>query len=146
MQLYRSNLNNGGSGEDYSATYTATVNGDLQMGSASRKYDSNTTLNAPVTIGSNVITCFRTFSGCTNFANDIYVKGNTYRALNVVGMLSYMNTQKRKNIHFNSALQDIFYNNGSGFGITGTATTWTNMTNGFYNAAVNIYCYNNYRG
>ena len=61
-------------------------------------------------------------------------------------MLSYMNTQKRKNIHFNSALQDIFYNNGSGFGITGTATTWTNMTNGFYNAAVNIYCYNNYRG
>ena len=108
MQLYRSNLNNGGSGEDYSATYTATVNGELQKGSAVRKYDGNTSLNAPVVIGNNVNNCFRTFAGCTNFANDIYIKGNNYRSLNIQFMLLSMNAQKRKNLHFNSAFQSLF--------------------------------------
>lgn len=65
MILYRSvNKQNT---EDYSATYTASVNGELQKTSCAYGLSGNTTFNGNIKIGNNVYNCSRLLSGCNNF-------------------------------------------------------------------------------
>lgn len=146
MPFYRSVLNDGGSGEDYSATYTATINGELQRGSCFGSYTDNTLFNSPIVIGNNIDQCIYTLRGCSNFGSDVYIKGNSYRAINAYGMFFQTSNSKRKNIHFNRVFDPIFYNNNNGYDLVFSRLTWQNMTNGYYNATFNIYCYNNYSG
>lgn len=168
MLLYRSSLRTS-EGEDYSASYTATVDGVLYASSAFVIDDNDrATFNNVVEIGNNivqaiytfnncknfnqniiipqrVIDCRNMFHGCTNFGQNIYIKGNTNRTINTVNMLQSMNNSLRKNIWFNSSLNAQF-NKSDNNSLVGNSITWTPMTNGFYNEVYNIYCYSNYSG
>ena len=53
------------------------------------------------------------------------------------------NKKTRKNVFFNSILNNVF-NRENSYSIAGRPITWTPMTNGFYNAEYNFYMYNNY--
>lgn len=77
--------------------------------------------------------------------NDIYIKGKAYRWIGTTAFVQRYSTTTRLNIHFNSSLNNRF-NITAAYSIVGAAVTWTAMTNGFYNATKNIYCYYNYAG
>lgn len=79
-----------------------------------------------------------------SYGKNVYIQGNEYRSLNISYMFS-KNNVLRKNIFFNQALNNIF-NITNSYSLVGTSITWTSMTNGFYNADYNIYCYYNYSG
>lgn len=71
MILYRSvNKQNT---EDFSATYTASVNGELQKGSCRRGLASNSSFNGNVIIGNNVWDCSGLFISCSNFNQPINI-------------------------------------------------------------------------
>lgn len=126
--------------------------------------------NQSVTIPDSVSICTEMFFDCVNLNCDIYVscrtdtncrdmfrnchaisniyfKGNTASNLFVAGLLYNRSNAKRVNVFFNSVFNNKF-NITSGITIVGTgkSVTWTPMTNGFYNATYNVYCYYNYAG
>lgn len=101
-----------------------------------KKYDRLTT------IGKNVRNCHDMFAFCTSFGTDIYFMGN--KVTFVGGMFRNCNNSLRKNLHFNSTLNSIFNNTQQMYSLVYYGITWYTMTNGFYNSAYNIYCYNNF--
>lgn len=101
--------------------------------------------NQMTIVPSNVNNAGRMFSGCTGFENTVYFKGNEYRDINVAYSVARCNNLKRKNIYFNSALNNKF-NITNSSSIVGASITWTTMANGFYNSTYNVYCYYNYDG
>lgn len=164
MNYYRSNMQGGGGGE-FEATYTVTVNNELQKTIATEDFKESTSFNDQISIGSNVCSCYGMLMnctgynqdltipetvtnamlmmfGCTKFGKNVYFKGKTAKTMPVTSMMYGCNNSLRKNIFFNSALNSIF--NATGSVVSGI--TWTTMTNGFYNATYNIYCYYNYSG
>lgn len=52
---------------DFSASYTCTVNGQIQKGSCGGMFTDNATFNSPVVVGNNVDIVQAMFSNCTNF-------------------------------------------------------------------------------
>ena len=99
--------------------------------------------NQPVIISSGVASCYEMLQACNNFGSNIYIKRTNADSFTATGMLFGKNNQRRVNIHFNSALNN-YFNKSTSVSIVEASITWTAMTNGFYNAAYNIYCYNNY--
>lgn len=97
-------------------------------------------LDATIHLPNMVNNLYRAFAGCVNFKNTIYVCGNTFRQINVKYMIAANAT-----IRFNSVLNNQFNRTDSN-SIVGASITWTAITNGFYNATKNIYCYYNYAG
>jgi len=103
-------------------------------------------LNQNIYIPNSVNNCAYMFSRCNNMCN-ISI-GGSYRNINtyaIVGAYDPSDTHNRKNLFFNVALNNKFNitNNNS---ICRNNVTWKTMTNGFYNATYNIYCYYNYPG
>ena len=98
-----------------------------------------------VTIPSSVTDCSYMFYKCNSLSKDINIKGTAYRSLNISRMLGEKNNSKRINVRFNSVLNNRF-NVTNSYSLVGSSITWTAMTNGFYNATYNIYCYYNYAG
>ena len=104
----------------------------------------------PITIPEKTHNCARMFFGCTNFSKNIYVKWPadggvpfpTYA--NTVNFFARCNNSLRKNIFYNNKYDVFFHNTTASTSIVGAAITWTSITNGYYNATYNIYCYNNY--
>jgi hypothetical protein len=86
--------------------------------------------------------CDYLFRGATNFGKNVYF--NSVSGFNAVGMFSETNNSLRKNVFFNPICTASFNGNQSHNSIVAREITWTTMTNRFYNAAYNIYCYNNY--
>mgnify|MGYP003290482829 CR=1 FL=1 len=100
--------------------------------------------NSDIVFSERVTLMLMALDGCTNFGGNIYVKGKTYRSLNIQKMLFNTNNSLRKNVFFNAALNNVFNVTSSSSLVS--SVSWTAMTNGFYNAAWNIYCYYNYEG
>lgn len=98
-------------------------------------------INSPVIFGPNTNYLYASFSGCVNFASDIYVKSRVFNTMNY--MFNNTNYSLRKNLWINSAISS---NVQSARLTGGGALSWTTMTNGFYNALTNIYVFNNYAG
>lgn len=167
MNGYRSTLAGGG-GQDHAGDYTFSLikNGKTTYanGSCRGMFFENTSLNDPVIIGRAVNCCVDMFNGCTSFNQDLDIHGgidNCYRmlygcsnfakniyfhsrerAINTVGMLQGTSTL-RKNVLFQRSM-NTYFNNTDASSIMGAPVTWTEITNGFYNAAFNVYCYYNY--
>lgn len=99
-------------------------------------------INSNVTFGTRTVNLFRAMDNCMNFTGDVFVQGTA--VTNVYGLFNYCNNSLRKNIWFNSALNAVFNARTGSTSMVGASVTWTAMTNGFYNALYNIYCYNNY--
>lgn len=72
MICYRSTVKQQG-GEDYSATYTASVNGVLQKGSCCNRFHGQTAFNSPVIIGNNIKNCYAMFYSCSSFNQNIII-------------------------------------------------------------------------
>lgn len=126
-----------------------------------------TSFDIPLTIGENVVNCsymldstnfnqniivpssvndLSSFlNSAPQFSNDIYIKGTTFREINVKSMVYYPIDPKRKNIRFNPVLNNIF-NQTDRNSVIGLDVTWTPLTNGFYNSNYNVYCFNDYSG
>lgn len=102
---------------------------------------SGTKFNQDITIPESVMDCYSLLGNDVSFGKNIYFKGNTYRNIRISSMLEGTNNSKRKNIFFNQALNNKF--NGSSWLDN---LSWVPMTNGFYDANYNIYCYYNYAG
>lgn len=103
-----------------------------------------TNFNSPVSFDSS-FSSMNVFYNCSNMGSNIYFRGTTHA--NKYVLFGYMQANAiRKNIHFNSALNADFNGDSYKNSIVGADITWTAMTNGFYNAAYNIYCYYNYTG
>ena len=104
-------------------------------------FSGATSFNQNVIVPKNVNSIQFMFNGATNFGKDVY-----FYTTNTSGAASKLfangNNALRKNVHFNSAVNKLFNNTGS-YSIAGASVSWTQMTGGFYNAAYNIYCYNN---
>lgn len=101
--------------------------------------------NSPIVFGESVYNVVWALQYCKNFGSSIYFKGNQWRQIAITGLLGFTNNSLRKNVHFNSVLNNVF-NRTDGQSIVVNAISWTPMTNGFYNQQYNIYCYNNYAG
>ena len=101
-------------------------------------------------VGKKGCNMYHMMDNCISFGSDIYVNCLTSTAsipnhtLNVKGLFLNCNSRKRKNIHFNAGFNSSFNNTLGSNTLAGINITWTAMTNGFYNATYNIYCYNNY--
>lgn len=167
MILYRCNPKSSGAG-DYSTTYTAKIDNVTHLGSCAFKYSGNSTYtpSSTLTIGNNVERCdsmfFNSKVNCdvvignkvsimhrmfanTNYGKNVYLKGTSYRFINVNSMFANCNNSIRKNIFFHSSFNNKF-NLTTTDSVVGGSITWATMTNGFYNATYNVYCYNNYSG
>lgn len=142
MILYKSSHSGGIS--DKSEQYTVKYDGSVQQGSACSYFSHDDIINSSIEVGNNICDVTWMLDYCTNFGNDVYIKGNTLRDLKVRGLFAYCNNSLQKNVHFNSVFNGIFNNTINS--IAGGLIEWTDMTNGFYNATFNIYCYNNYSG
>lgn len=101
------------------------------------------TLNAPIIVSNSVSNLRNCFYSCTSFSRYIRIYGE-YRSIAVAGMLNNCNNSRKKELRFNFALNNQFNRTTASASVTGTAIKWTDMTNGFYNEAYNIYCYYNY--
>lgn len=125
--------------------------------------------NRPVNVPDSVIYCSGMFTGCGTplviFGNNARYLSSTFgscqRDVNVYIKYSgndtlYVNrmfygwgephNSVRKNVFFNPKWTSLFKKTLNNESITGYNTTWTDMTNGFYNAQYKVYCYNNYTG
>lgn len=121
-----------------------TISESLGVNSLYQLFLRCSRFNCDVTVPSTVEDIRAMLHTCDSFGRNVYVKGTTSRPLNTFGMLTNTNVSKRKNIHFNAALNSAF-NSTSTYTIIGSSSiSWTRMTNGFYNTQYNIYCYNNY--
>ena len=129
--------------------------GNVKNAYALLSYASN--FNQDITIPNMTENICSLLAHSASFAKNIYIKGNLISrngSLDTLGLLQNSNNSLRKNIWFNSTLNAYFNKTGINNSIVGlehnyssaTAITWTSMTNGFYNTAYNIYCYNNYTG
>ena len=91
-----------------------------------------------------------------NKSINIFFNAREYKIIRIDGLVGRyptqyqpgnVNTSVRKNIFFNAVLNNVF-NRTNGSTILGYDSndliTWTPMTNGFYNAYYNFYCYYNY--
>lgn len=145
MILYRSNPRIT-YGHDYSEDYTVKVvsNNELLPTSCSYLFKDNSAFNSDIIIGNNVTNLYHMLNNCKGFGSNIFIKGNTYRNIDTSSMIYFGNNDIRKNIFFNSVLNNCFNNSSSS--IVGYTITWSSMVNGFYNSAYNIYCYYNYGG
>lgn len=110
-------------------------------GEWARQIFDHSAMNCDVTFGPCTYVLTLAFNGCQNFGKNVYVNSVN---INVVGgMFNNCNNALRKNIWFNSVLNDMFGKSDIN-SVVSNEITWTTMTNGFYNTAYNIYCYNNY--
>lgn len=124
--------------------------------------------NSPVTFGSSVTNCLQAIGNCESFNQDVtiphkcstaykmlfndvsfsknvYIDNADATSFNYQGLLEGCNNSLVKNVF----CYDLSKVNGSGTvknGIVNAAITWTETTNGYYNAEYNIYLYNNYLG
>lgn len=72
MILYRSSIKKGG--EDYSISYTDSVNGTLAKGSCSYMFAGNQSIKTNnIVIGNNVNSCWRMFEGCYQFNGNVTI-------------------------------------------------------------------------
>ena len=95
--------------------------------------------NQSIIIPRSVSNLQNMFDTCENYSNTIYA--NVSRTANAKGMFSNKNSSHRVNIYCNSLWA--FNGNSYSNSITGDSITWTQMTNGVYNAVYNIYLYTN---
>ena len=110
---------------------------------------SNIHIPSKVTSVDNI--CGGGDAGSFNYAPNIYFEAKDWININIQGMFGggYLNGPERfnanfrKNVFFNSILNNIF-NRDDYHSIADRNVTWTPMTNGFYNAEYNFYMYNNY--
>ncbi len=169
MNGYRSTVTGGGGGVDNAGDYTFTlVNGGARSyvnGSCRGMFDGNTTINAPILIGravntcaemlngctnfnqnldlhGEIVNCYKMLCGCTSFAKNLYFHSRT-KAINTVGILENTSNLLRKNIWFQPSM-NTYFNNTDASSVVGQPITWTAISNGYYNAAFNVYCYYNY--
>lgn len=168
MNGYRSCL--AGSGDsDSAASYTLTLTRggvtSLAPGSCYGMFADNAIVNDPVIIGravnrtdlmfyncanfnqdvdihGGIVSCSGMFENCKNFAKNIYFHSRT-SAINTQRLLANTNNSLRKNVWFQKNM-NTYFNNTDASSIVGQQITWTGITNGFYNAAFNVYCYYNY--
>ena len=124
-----------------SSNFNKTFNIPNWIEDCSYMFYGCTILDKPITIGTNVTNCYNMFRACIRFNSNIYILSNgQFRRIDMKNFLGeYNGSVARANIHFNSILDNQVR------GMThNTSIAWTIMTNGFYNSAFNIYCYNNY--
>lgn len=168
MNGFRSCL--AGSGDtDSAASYTMTLTRggvtSLAPGSCYGMFAENATINDPVVIGravnrtdymllncvnfnqnvdihGGVDSCYKMLDGCTKFTKNVYFHTRD-KAVKTGGLLANTNNALRKNVFFQSNM-NTYFNNTDASSIVGQPVTWTAITNGFYNAAFNVYCYYNY--
>ena len=146
MILYRSNPRIT-YGHDYSEDYTVKVvsNNELLPTSCVNLFTHNPSFNSDIIIGNNVCNIYSMLYNCKGFGSNIFIKGNIFRNINSSSMFHFCNNELRKNIFFNSVLNNCF-NSSASNSIVGYPITWSSMTNGFYNSTYNVYCYYNYGG
>lgn len=105
--------------------------------------------NQSLTVPSSVTNLNLFIYGCNDYSNDIYIKGTSYRDIDVKQMVvrnaTTQYTPNRINIYFNSVLNSVF-NKTDSTSIFGSVVTWALLSNGFYNATQNVYCYYDYSG
>ena len=168
MNGYRSCLAGSGNA-DNAASYTMTLtrNGvtSLAPGSCYGMFANNATMNSKVVIGravnradymllnctnfnqdidvhGGVNSCAGMLEGCTKFARNVYFHGRN-SAINAQRLLANTSNFLRKNVWFQSSM-NTYFNNTDSSSLVGQPVTWTTITNGFYNAAFNVYCFYNY--
>lgn len=95
--------------------------------------------NQDIVIPNSVTDCTYMFDTCFSLSSNIYINGTP----NIQGMLASKNNYKRVNIFCNN-LTNLLITDYRG--VVGATITWTEMENGYYNDAYNIYLYNNYVG
>ncbi len=71
----------------------------------------------------------------------IYIRGKN--VINAVGMLNNVPNTRRINVWIDIGVNS-YFNKKNAYSIINAYITWTNMTNGFYNASKNIYVFTNY--
>lgn len=114
-------------------------------------------LNQPVAIccsdfqtlmGTTGIQLIYMFRNCSAMASNIILFGNNFNSSNVLNsymMLNGKDNAKRVNIYCPNPVINTGIVNNTKSGVTGVPMTWTATTNGFYNAAYNIYILNNWQ-
>lgn len=168
MNGFRSCL--AGTGDtDSAASYTMTLTRggvtNLAPGSCYGMFAENATINVPVTIGravnrsdymlrncinfnqnlnvhGGVVSCVGMLDGCTKFSKNVYFHARN-SAINASGLLANTSNALRKNVWFQTNM-NTYFNNTDASSIVGQPVTWTAITNGYYNAAFNVFCYYNY--
>lgn len=96
MNYYRSNMQGGGGASEFEATYTVSVNNELQKTSATDKFMENSSFNDQVIIGNNVYNCMGMLQNCTSFNQDITVP----ESVTIATRLLFGCTKFGKNVYF----------------------------------------------
>lgn len=103
--------------------------------------------NQRLVIPENVNQLQRALYHCNSYNSSIYILGNTFRDINVSGLLSESGTLSVKNIYFNIALNSVFNRTNPSNSIAGRQIYWTVVDiNCYYDSSYNIYCYSNFSG
>ena len=102
-------------------------------------FSAATKMNSDVIFGNKANLLYSSFSGCNDFAGNIFINNTV---ADVRRMFQYVSNSFKKTVYCNDLtnLLGTTYSNS----ITGSAITWTATDNGYYNATNNIYLYNNY--
>ena len=127
--------------EPYSNNRSMSSVGFSSSCSGCRNFNSPVYINTSGDANISYVYLYEAFSYCNNMGSNIIIRGyNEATRFYPSYMLRDKNTQLRVNI---------FTTNTAPFKVTTTASvvakaiTWTDMTNGFYNAYYNVYVYNN---
>jgi hypothetical protein len=96
--------------------------------------------NQPVTIPNGVTNIFRMFCNSYNFGSNVYVYPANLTRQSVANMFQGCNNQSQKHIFTNDT--NVFNGTIYSQSITGTAVTWTQDGDNYYNTAYNIYIHN----
>ena len=124
----------------------ATMNSKVVIGRAVNRADymllNCTNFNQDIDVHGGVNSCAGMLEGCTKFARNVYFHGRN-SAINAQRLLANTSNFLRKNVWFQSSM-NTYFNNTDSSSLVGQPVTWTAITNGFYNAAFNVYCFYNY--
>ena len=90
----------------------------------------------------NVYGCREMFCNCYNFSGNVYIRSNKFGS-GQSGMFYGCYNNRRKNLFVYKNMSTHFNSTVAGSTLVYNEITWTTMTNGYYNAAYNIYVYTN---
>lgn len=96
--------------------------------------------NQPVIIPNNVRNTYGILLNCVNFGGNVYVYPANLTRQSVAYMFNKCNNQLQKHIFTNDT--NVFNGTSASQSITGTAITWTQDGDNYYNTDFNIYIHN----